>query len=102
MAGAADLEVDLALALELNLLVVEAPRQEHPSIRAEQLVGSEAFVRGRREETAVARLDPALDGRALHAPSSGIKRTPVDAPRRDDARHDRAGAGRIITSAREV
>jgi hypothetical protein len=38
VAGAADLEKDLALVLELNLLVVELSRQEHHTMDGEELV----------------------------------------------------------------
>ena len=48
VAGAADLEEDLALVLELDFLVVEASRQHHPAIRREQIVAGEAFVGARR------------------------------------------------------
>jgi len=41
VAGAADLEKDLALVLELNLLVVESSRQEHQPIGGAQVVGGE-------------------------------------------------------------
>ena len=34
MPGAADLEEDLALVLELDFLVVESPRQEHQAVGA--------------------------------------------------------------------
>ena len=42
VAGADDLEEDLALVLELDFLVVEAPRQEHQPVGREQLVASQA------------------------------------------------------------
>ena len=42
--GAADLEEDLALVLELDFLVVEPSRQHHPAICGEEIVAREAFV----------------------------------------------------------
>ncbi len=39
--GTADLEEDVALVLELNLLVVEASRQEHQPVGRAQVVGGE-------------------------------------------------------------
>ena len=44
VAGAADLEERLLLVLELNLLVVDPPRQEHQAIGREQLVARQALV----------------------------------------------------------
>src|SRR5262249_3085891 len=41
VSGAADLEEDLALVLELNFLVVEAPRQQHAAVDGEELVAIE-------------------------------------------------------------
>ena len=41
MAGAADLEEDQALVLELDLLVVEAPRQQHQPVGGEKVVARE-------------------------------------------------------------
>ena len=38
VAGAADLKKDLALVLELNLLVVESPGHEHEAVHGEQLI----------------------------------------------------------------
>ena len=38
VAGAADLEEDQALVLELDLLVVDLPRQHHRAVGAEQVV----------------------------------------------------------------
>ena len=38
VAGAADLEEDQALVLELDLLVVEPPRQQHRAVGAEQIL----------------------------------------------------------------
>ena len=45
MAGAGDLEEDLVLPLELDLLVVDATRQEHRPVGGDELVLREA-VRG--------------------------------------------------------
>ena len=42
VAGAGDLEEDLVLALELDLLVVDAARQEHGAVRADELVARKA------------------------------------------------------------
>ena len=42
VAGAADLEEDQALVLELDLLVVDPPRQDHRAVRAEKLFAREA------------------------------------------------------------
>ncbi len=39
VSGAADLEEDEALVLELNFLVVQLPRQHHRAVRAQQLLG---------------------------------------------------------------
>ena len=39
--GAADLEEDLALVLELNFLVVEPSRRQHQPIGVTQIVGPE-------------------------------------------------------------
>ena len=47
MPGAADLEKDPALVLELDFLVVETSRQDHPSICFEEIVAGEAFVGAR-------------------------------------------------------
>src|SRR5262245_59056415 len=41
MTGARDLEEDLVLAFELNLLVVESPRQQHCAIRGEELIAAQ-------------------------------------------------------------
>ena len=41
MAGAADLEEDAALVLELNLLVVEFARQQHAAVHCQQLIATE-------------------------------------------------------------
>jgi hypothetical protein len=43
MSGAADLEENQALILELNFLVVDAARQQHRAIRAQQIVAGQAF-----------------------------------------------------------
>ncbi len=45
VSGAANLEVGLALILDLDFLVVELPGQEHPAVGGEELVGGEAAVR---------------------------------------------------------
>ena len=67
VAGAADLEKDLALVLELNLFVVETARQQHQAIRLAQIVCGEfssgAGARWRRH--AVGRGSSA-SGRSLH------------------------------------
>ena len=42
MAGAADLEEDQALVLELDLLVVELPRQHHRAVGPQQVLAREA------------------------------------------------------------
>src|SRR4029078_11291337 len=42
MPSARDLEKDLVLALELDLLVVEPPRQEHGAVRTDELIAREA------------------------------------------------------------
>ena len=60
VAGAADLEEDKALALELNFLVVDLPRQDHRPVSTEKVVAREAV---RRRDLAVA------DGRSLHGRS---------------------------------
>ncbi len=41
VAGTADLEVDQALVLELNFLVVDTPRQDHRPIRSEKILTAE-------------------------------------------------------------
>ena len=41
VAGTADLEVDQALVLELNFLVVDTPRQDHRPIRSEKVLTAE-------------------------------------------------------------
>src|SRR5262249_40585553 len=41
VSGAADLKEDLALALQLNFLVVELARQQHAAVDGEELVGAE-------------------------------------------------------------
>ena len=65
--GAADLEVDQALVLELDFLVVEPPRQQHRAVGAEQVVPADA----RESSAADAALGvcaPAVaDRRNLHA-----------------------------------
>jgi hypothetical protein len=43
VAGAADLEEDAALILELNFFVVERPRTQHAPIHVEQCVAIETF-----------------------------------------------------------
>ena len=56
VAGAADLEEDLALTLELNFLVVKLARQQHAAIGGEQLLAVEALGgRGRWSERRVSR-----------------------------------------------
>ena len=45
VAGAADLKVDQALVLELNLLVVDAPREEHRPIGVRELLAGEPLPR---------------------------------------------------------
>ena len=47
MTGAGDLEVDFALALELDFAVVEAPREIHGAVEADEGVAVEAVVLGR-------------------------------------------------------
>ena len=42
--GTADLKKDFALVLELDFLVVEASRQQHPAICGEEMVARKAFV----------------------------------------------------------
>jgi hypothetical protein len=42
MSGAADLEEDLALVLELNLFVVELSREEHQAVGPQQLLARKA------------------------------------------------------------
>ncbi len=44
MAGAADLEVDFVLALELNFAVVELAREKHRAINADERVAVETVV----------------------------------------------------------
>ena len=44
MARAADLEVDQALVLELDLLVVDPPRQQHRPVDPEEIVAGQAIV----------------------------------------------------------
>ena len=43
VAGAADLEEDQALVLELDFLVVDAPRQQHRPVELHELVAGETF-----------------------------------------------------------
>src|SRR5208337_1962754 len=47
MTGTGNLEVDFALALELNFAVVEAPREIHGAVEADEGVAVEAVVLGR-------------------------------------------------------
>ena len=47
MTGAGDLEIDFALALELNLAVIETPREIHGAVQADEGVAVEAVVLGR-------------------------------------------------------
>ena len=42
MPGTRDLKENLVLPLELDFLVVEAPRQQHVSVNANELIGREA------------------------------------------------------------
>ena len=44
MAGAADLEVDFVLALELDFAVVELAREEHRAINADERVAVETVI----------------------------------------------------------
>ena len=55
--GAADLEERLALVLELNLLVVQLSRQEHETVRREEIIPREAFECAAAHSTGGARLD---------------------------------------------
>ena len=52
---AADLEKDQALVLELDFLVVDAPRQEHRAIRPQQIVRREALPPGAESAAAAVR-----------------------------------------------
>ena len=56
VAGAADLEEDQALVLELDLLVVEAARQQHRAVGPQQIVARQAVpARARRRPQRCAR-----------------------------------------------
>ena len=85
VAGAADLEEDQALVLELNLLVVDPARQHHRAVGAKQVVARQTVETSRLDgsdrarapfETAVPFMRGAspLNGRA------GPPRTPVGGP----------------------
>ena len=69
--GARDLEEDLALVLELNLLVVEAPRQEHQPVGGEQLVARQVGLGAR-----LAPASPAM--RSVVAPPDGGAGAAID------------------------
>jgi hypothetical protein len=65
--GAADLEEDQALVLELYFFVVEAPRQEHRAIRPQQIVPREAFPTSARAGGGCrASVGPGCERRSLH------------------------------------
>ena len=66
--GARDLEEDLALVLELNLLVVEAPRQEHQPVGGEQLVARQVGLGARLAGDAVGRRPSGWRGRGRNRP----------------------------------
>ena len=74
MAGAADLEVDQALVLELDFLVVDAPRQQHRPVDPDEVVAGEAVggltAVGRRGDAAARRAvvgqRTALHQRSIH------------------------------------
>src|SRR5262249_15272864 len=69
VSGAADLEEDLALALELNLLVVQLSRQDHRPVDAEQRVAIESVERDAGAGTGLAR-GGTVDDRRLHPAKS--------------------------------
>ena len=64
--GAADLEECLALVLELDLLVVDLPRQEHGAVSGEQLVPGQSLVFAARPPGAGSRVGAMGQGRPLH------------------------------------
>ena len=63
--GAADLEECLALVLELDLLVVDLPRQEHQAVGGEQLVSGQPLVLPSARRPG-ARVRAVGKGRTLH------------------------------------
>ena len=65
MTGAADLEEDQALVLELDFLVVDPPRQDHRAVGAENVLASEAGVI--RAWTFGVRARAVAERRSLHA-----------------------------------
>ena len=67
VSGATDLEKDQALVLELNLLVVDAARQQHRAVGPQQLVACEtAPLRARAGGRSCARVGSGCQRRSLH------------------------------------
>src|SRR6185295_2854951 len=69
MAGAADLEKDQVLVLELDLLVVDPAREDHRAIGVEQVLPGEAVIGGLPFRACAA----STDGGSFHA-----RRVPFD------------------------
>ena len=65
VSGAADLKVDQALALELDFLVVDPPRQDHRAVGPEEIVAGESGVI--RACAIGVRASAVADRRSLHS-----------------------------------